>query len=810
MALRLVVCGVFLHMVFLQGTWTNIIPRITFSNNHPGRVLYRFSDGRFRNTTTLLLSDDGGTLYVGARDALLSLDVSQRGAMTIKRELLWPVFDTKINECASKGKNRETQCFNSIRVLLPLNQTHLYTCGTNAFSPTCAYINVQTFSLTLDSQGSPLTEDGKSRCPFDPYQKHTAVMVEGELYAGTFSNFQGNTPVISRSLGRPMKMDNTLGWLQDPTFVSSTFIKGSPGQDKVYFFFSEVSKEYEFFEKLTVSRIAQVCTSDVGGERVLQGSWTTFVKALLKCSSPGDVPYNIIQDAFTLPPPEGSPVEDTLFYATFNAQWAGGAGKSAVCVFSLADVKAVFAGNYKKLNRGTQRWVPLIRGNTDTKPGNCGLNSSVDKDLAFVKDAFLADGSVAPNDRRPVLVSPGQRYSKITAQRVTGARKQNYTVLFLLTESGFLHKVVLLEGSAPHIIEEIELFSEPQAVDNLLLSVEKGVVFVGSSEAVFEIPVSNCSFYQSCGQCVLARDPYCGWDPSSKSCTEMGLSQSQLIQDVEGGNADRFCSSQSITPKSSSNPQKTPPTDKSITVILKGTQSLSCPFVSRLAVRIWTRNGQNVSERDYVQKDDGTLMFLITNNTLGIYECISVEVGFRQVVARYRLLEQTSPSPSGSHAHTEPQPPAEKGTTFQKASPPLWQEPTSVKETSADLATSRHPPSPTGEPIHPRSSEKNYYNELVAVCCFLALTLCSILLGALYLFRQRVHEKARVQSCSEIPQKAADAGSSQEQIPLSQEKRDPEKHDQDCVKIENGGTEKKDAQNNRLSNSSRNSYNSPA
>ncbi|MBN3278156.1 SEM4B protein, partial [Polyodon spathula] len=683
--------------------------------------------------------------------------------------LPWPAVEKKIKECGLKGKSHETQCFNFIRVLLPLNETHLYTCGTYAFSPTCAYINIEEFSLTPDSQGKPLAEDGKSRCPFDPYQKHTAIMVEGELYAGTVSNFQGNTPVISRSLGRPMKMDNTLGWLQG----NSTFIKGSAGQDKVYFFFSEVSKEYEFTEKLTVSRIAQVCTSDVGGERVLQGSWTTFVKALLKCSSPGEVPYNIIQDAFTLPPPEGSPVEDTLFYVTFNAQWAGGAGRSAVCVFSLADVKAVFAGNYKKLHRGTQRWVPHIMGNTDTKPGN-----AMDKDLAFVKDTFLADGSVTPKGRGPVLVSPELRYSKIAAQRVAGARKQNYIVLFLLTESGSLHKVVLLEGRAPHIIEEIELFTEVLALENLLLSVEKGVVFVGSSEAVFEIPVSNCSFYQSCGQCVLARDPFCGWDPGSKSCTETGLSQSQLIQDIERGNADKFCSSQSMTPKSGSHSRNTPAIDVNIAVTLKGTQSLPCPLDSRLAVRIWTRNGQNVSQHDYMQKEDGTLSFLINNTTLGLYQCTSVEANFRQVVARYRLEEQTSPAPYGSHTHTEPQPPVVKETTFQKISPPL-------------------------EPVLPPRNEKNYYKELVAVCCFLALILLSLLLGALYVCRQRLHGKARVQVCSTVPQKAANAGSFQEQIPLSLEKQNQDK-------IENGGTEKKEAQKNRLSNSNGDSYNSPA
>ena len=38
-------------------------------------------------TTTLLLSDDGSTLYVGAQDALLSLDVSQSDDISLKKKV---------------------------------------------------------------------------------------------------------------------------------------------------------------------------------------------------------------------------------------------------------------------------------------------------------------------------------------------------------------------------------------------------------------------------------------------------------------------------------------------------------------------------------------------------------------------------------------------------------------------------------------------------------------------------------------------------------------------------------------------------
>lgn len=64
-----------------------------------------------------------------------------------------------------------------------------------------------------------------------------------------------------------------------------------------------------------------VLQGDLGGERVLQKKWTTFLKAQLLCSLPDDgFPFNIIQDMFVLTP---SPDDwkNTVFYGVFTSQW---------------------------------------------------------------------------------------------------------------------------------------------------------------------------------------------------------------------------------------------------------------------------------------------------------------------------------------------------------------------------------------------------------------------------------------------------------------------------------------------------------
>lgn len=61
------------------------------------------------------------------------------------------------------------------------------------------------------------------------------------------------------------------------------------------------------------SRIGRVCKSDEGGTRVLRNYWTTFLKAQLSCSVPGNVPfhYDYIQDLTFLP-------KEQVLYGVFS------------------------------------------------------------------------------------------------------------------------------------------------------------------------------------------------------------------------------------------------------------------------------------------------------------------------------------------------------------------------------------------------------------------------------------------------------------------------------------------------------------
>lgn len=36
-------------------------------------------------------------------------------------------------------------------------------------------------------------------------------------------------------------------------------------------------------------------------------------------------------------------------------------------------------------------------------------------------------------------------------------------------------------------------------------------MYAATYTAMAQVPFANCSLYHSCGECVLARDPFCAW-----------------------------------------------------------------------------------------------------------------------------------------------------------------------------------------------------------------------------------------------------------------------------------------------------------
>uniref|UniRef100_A0A4W3H1A1 Sema domain-containing protein n=1 Tax=Callorhinchus milii TaxID=7868 RepID=A0A4W3H1A1_CALMI len=100
---------------------------------------YKCFNDTVYNYTTFWLEEGRGVLYVGARGAIYALNLSDISDGSTKM-ISWEASLAQRTDCLGKRRNTETECYNHVRFLKRFNGTHLFTCGTFAFSPRCAYI----------------------------------------------------------------------------------------------------------------------------------------------------------------------------------------------------------------------------------------------------------------------------------------------------------------------------------------------------------------------------------------------------------------------------------------------------------------------------------------------------------------------------------------------------------------------------------------------------------------------------------------------------------------------------------------------
>ncbi|XP_067393119.1 semaphorin-4G [Emydura macquarii macquarii] len=608
-------------------------PRTTIAYNELADVP-RFSSHAL-NYTTLLLEDEKGILYVGARGAIFSLN-SSNIADGSQRKIQWEASPEKQTDCLQKGKNNKTECFNHVRLLQRLNSSHLYACGTYAFHPLCAAIDADKFTLP------PHLEEGKEKCPYDPARGYTGLIVDGGLYTATRYEFR-SLPDIRRNLHqRPLKTEESpVHWLNDAEFVASVLVRESVGSpvaddDKIYYFFMErAGEEGTAFEKTQVARVSRVCKNDLGGKKILQRKWTSFLKARLACYIPY---YEVLRGVYSL---DGGSWPSTVFYATFTlaAQWRS-MEASAVCQYNISELQRAFEGPYMEYQDTTRKWTRYDGQVPDPRPGSCitdrsrenGYNSSQDLPngvLDFVKQHPLMFEEVKPAWGEPLLVKKNVLYTALAADRALALDGRHYDVLFMGTGDGWLHKGVVI-GSAVHIVEEMQVFWAPQPVESLVISKAQRSVYVGAASGVLQLPLASCARYGSCYDCILARDPYCAWDGAGCREVASAADRAQLTQDVRRGTEG--CRNGSAQAR---------PVQRNRTALRGDDVLLPCEQRSNLAQATWLVNGTGEladgQGGPFRVGVDGLLVTDAQPEHSGQYSCYGEEGGLRSPLADYAL-----------------------------------------------------------------------------------------------------------------------------------------------------------------------------
>ncbi|KAF6352361.1 semaphorin 6D [Rhinolophus ferrumequinum] len=468
------------------------------------------------------------TLYIAGRDQVYTVSLNEipKTEVIPSKKLTWRSRQQDRENCAMKGKHKD-ECHNFIKVFVPRNDEMVFVCGTNAFNPMCRYYRLN----TLEYDGEEIS--GLARCPFDARQTNVALFADGKLYSATVADFLASDAVIYRSMGdgsalRTIKYDSK--WIKEPHFLHAIEYG-----NYVYFFFREIAVEHNNLGKAVYSRVARICKNDMGGsQRVLEKHWTSFLKARLNCSVPGDsfFYFDVLQSITNIIQISGIPTVVGVFTTQLNS-----IPGSAVCAFSMDDIEKVFKGRFKEQKTPDSVWTAVPEDKVPKpRPGCCAKHDLAeayktsidfpDETLSFIKSHPLMDSAVPPIADEPWFTKTRIRY-RLTAIAVdhSAGPYQNYTVIFVGSEAGVVLKVLAKTSSFSLndsiLLEEIEAYNhakcnaeneEDRKVISLQLDKDHHTLYVAFSSCVIRMPLSRCERYGSCKKsCIASRDPYCGW-----------------------------------------------------------------------------------------------------------------------------------------------------------------------------------------------------------------------------------------------------------------------------------------------------------
>uniref|UniRef100_A0A8C8RPK0 Semaphorin-3D n=1 Tax=Pelusios castaneus TaxID=367368 RepID=A0A8C8RPK0_9SAUR len=583
---------------------------------------------------SILVDEARAWLMVGAKNHIFLLHLDSPAKEPQK--VFWPAPPEQVERCRLAGKSAE--CANFIRLLQQFNRSHVFACGTGSYQPICAFVQLGARAELVAHS----VESGRGKCPYSPHEPFTGLLLDGKLYSGTSSDFMGSraaffrTQVHSADQNYIRTEQNQGHWLNEPVFIGAYAIPDTynADDDKVYVFLRETAVEAGQWERRRIhARVARVCKNDVGGKRSLINRWSTFLKARLVCSIPepqaGETHFDQLEDVFLL---HNRDPRSPLLFGLFTVA-SGIFNGSAVCVYSMAAVRAAFNGAFAHKEGPDYGWVEYKGRTPYPRPGTCPsetydplLHSTKDFSddvIRFMRSHQLMWGSVYPLGRKPILVRVNVPYRlrQLLVDRVETAAG-HYDLLFLGTDEGKVLKVGLANGRGQD--------SEEISLEEILFPFHtQQELFVSSTHGLVQLSLHRCELYgQDCADCCLARDPYCTWD--GKGCTPP--------TSVLPGQSPRPC----CRPSS---PPWTAAAEKLVFGVENNTTFLECLAHSpQTAVQWFLQRSREAALHEEVAppspihtSERGLLIRQLAREDAGVYQCQAVERAFSRPLVRYRL-----------------------------------------------------------------------------------------------------------------------------------------------------------------------------
>ncbi|XP_041725481.1 semaphorin-7A-like [Coregonus clupeaformis] len=599
----LVLYAVFLGQLFFSLNASDFThkPRVTLTEKDVSFLRIHLSGNN--NHIKLLQGPQDNIVYAAGHRNMFQTDF--HSLTSIKS----PVF----GEGCRSNDPASPDCHYNITVLHKTKDPNqLFLCGTNGQQQTlCCYMNPS------DDPFNCTRSKGIQNIKQHINESEPSLLIgsaEVEEFYTTHSGTEGSVGI--HRFGKNRLWTEKSGTEQRYVSLVASGQREDNLQDRLYAFYIEKTRDPSLDSDLWVSRVAQVCMADLGGPKsYLQFRWTSKLSTRLFCGDHDSRLYfTQLVDMNTV---LGDRWQDTRVYALFRNGW----GMSAVCVYTIADIDRIFKTSNFKGHTG-----PV----TNPRPGECVKDSTklpievlkmVDKHSEM--EEWVTSG--------PLLVTH-RHYHHIRMDRVQG----KWNVLFLSLENGGIHKVLERDGQA-FVIAELQPFNYRAHILSMMLHSSTAKLYVASSKELVQIDLGSCDQYGAqCEDCVLARDPYCGWD--GHRCT---TATNDTIQDVENGN-HQVCSniSRGFTASKVYFPGSSVGAVDGIRVPLSSKYFLHCPTLSSHAEYSWRHHGNTTATPCISTKSEDQCLLLIESmgpEQQGTYSCVSEERGYRRTLVQYQL-----------------------------------------------------------------------------------------------------------------------------------------------------------------------------
>uniref|UniRef100_A0A3Q3J0B5 Sema domain-containing protein n=1 Tax=Monopterus albus TaxID=43700 RepID=A0A3Q3J0B5_MONAL len=546
----------------------------------------RFHFNKPENYISMYHQEGTDRLYVGGQAMIYVLTFTDRGVHDLQG-----IFCG----CGHKQycKSHDLECDNFITVIQKVNDTFIV-CGTNAGSPRCWML------VRVSSDSSQIAAASDISPPY-PSQRSITLPADGNLYSA-MSSAGSHSGSIRRTFGYQKLLKTENIWLLNPQFAGAAIIPSSHKfKEEIYFFFSEINKTARVDEEPYRARIGRICTVDEGGiKALLPESWTTFMKARVMCGAGNtQQQYNNMKQAVVL---TAQDKRTGVMYGLFSNAW----GRTVICAYSIEDIDQAFSTS--KLKGYSSQFTGSRPGMCVRKNSTAGAHNDV-KNLGVIRYYPEIEDVIRPVGVAPLDLPTDDQITHTVADIVLAVNDEHYSVLYLGTEQGKVLKV-LHTSEEVFIISQYSLFHNEGPVLNMAIDSQKGHLYVGTAMEVQRLPLADCGRYgNTCRECILSRDPYCGWDRARRKC---------------------------ITIPPGYNRRTSP---KEVVLPSNTTIFLPCPVRSFHATYRWEKDNC-IKNYPCLFSGDFCVLGPIVDTPLkeGVFRCMATEDGFKVEVISFRVV----------------------------------------------------------------------------------------------------------------------------------------------------------------------------